>query len=144
MWSNDTASLLKRKGMAKIASTATLRGRQFTIIMKAKLAWLLATSLFLLSCGGKGAGSDETQITILSTTDLHGNLLPLDYYTNKSDERGLAKVAAIVKQARMENPDLLLIDSGDTIQGTPLEYASRSNDESHEHSPLRCDGRRQS
>ena len=31
-------------------------------------------------------------ITILSTTDLHGNILPVDYYTNKADVRGLAKV----------------------------------------------------
>jgi 2',3'-cyclic-nucleotide 2'-phosphodiesterase/3'-nucleotidase len=88
--------------------------------MKAKLTWLLG-SLLLLSCG-RANGPAQVQITILSTTDLHGNLLPLDYYTNTSDERGLAKVAAIVRQARMENPDLLLIDSGDTIQGTPLEY----------------------
>src|SRR5918998_836673 len=61
-------------------------------------------------------------LTILSTTDLHGNILPVDYYTNRPDERGLAKVATIIKQARRENPNLLLVDSGDTIQGTPLVY----------------------
>ncbi|HKP73053.1 MAG TPA: bifunctional UDP-sugar hydrolase/5'-nucleotidase [Pyrinomonadaceae bacterium] len=62
-------------------------------------------------------------ITVLSTTDLHGNILPVDYYTNKADARGLAKVATLVRQARKENPaGTLLVDSGDTIQGTPLEY----------------------
>jgi 2',3'-cyclic-nucleotide 2'-phosphodiesterase (5'-nucleotidase family) len=62
-------------------------------------------------------------ITILSTTDLHGNVLPVDYYTNKAEARGLAKVATLIRQARKENPaGTLLLDSGDTIQGTPLEY----------------------
>jgi 2',3'-cyclic-nucleotide 2'-phosphodiesterase/3'-nucleotidase len=64
----------------------------------------------------------RTRVTILSTTDLHGNILPVDYYTNKPDNRGLAKVATIVRQVRQEDPNLILIDSGDTIQGTPLAY----------------------
>lgn len=67
-------------------------------------------------------GAGRVQITILSTTDLHGNIFPIDYYTNKPDARGLAKIASIIRQARKENPDLLLLDSGDTIQGSPLEY----------------------
>ncbi len=64
----------------------------------------------------------RVQLTILSTTDLHGNILPIDYYTNKPDNRGLAKVATLIKQARRDNPNVLLVDSGDTIQGSPLEY----------------------
>jgi 2',3'-cyclic-nucleotide 2'-phosphodiesterase/3'-nucleotidase len=31
-------------------------------------------------------------------------------------------VATLIKEARKNDPDLLLIDSGDTIQGTPLEF----------------------
>ena len=64
---------------------------------------------------------DRVQITILGTTDLHGNIDPIDYYTNKPDNRGLAKIATIIKRIRKEQSNLLLIDSGDTIQGTPLE-----------------------
>jgi 2',3'-cyclic-nucleotide 2'-phosphodiesterase/3'-nucleotidase len=64
----------------------------------------------------------RAQVTILATTDLHGNINPIDYYSNKPDARGLAKAATIIKQARKEKPDLLLLDSGDTIQGTPLIY----------------------
>jgi 2',3'-cyclic-nucleotide 2'-phosphodiesterase (5'-nucleotidase family) len=71
------------------------------------------------------AGSDAAQrahVVILGTTDMHGRIFPIDYYTNKPDNVGLAKVATLVKEARKTDPNLLLVDSGDTIQGTPLEY----------------------
>jgi 2',3'-cyclic-nucleotide 2'-phosphodiesterase / 3'-nucleotidase len=64
----------------------------------------------------------RAHVVILSTTDMHGRVFPIDYYTNKYDNVGIAKVATLVKEARKDDPDLLLVDSGDTIQGTPLEY----------------------
>lgn len=73
---------------------------------------------------------DRVQITILGTTDLHGNINPIDYYTNKADNRGLAKVATLIKRIRKEHPNVLLIDSGDTIQGSPLEsFHGRKNNQ---------------
>jgi 2',3'-cyclic-nucleotide 2'-phosphodiesterase / 3'-nucleotidase len=77
--------------------------------------------VFYISIGPASA-QNRVHLTIISTTDLHGNILPKDYYTDKSDARGLARAATIIKRARKENPNLLLLDSGDTIQGTPLEY----------------------
>ncbi|MEA2172892.1 MAG: hypothetical protein QOD00_484 [Blastocatellia bacterium] len=78
----------------------------------------------LVQPGGRSAAGPiiRAQVTILATTDLHGNINPIDYYSNKPDARGLAKAATIIKAARKERPDLLLLDSGDTIQGTPLIY----------------------
>ncbi|HET8783893.1 MAG TPA: bifunctional UDP-sugar hydrolase/5'-nucleotidase [Pyrinomonadaceae bacterium] len=71
---------------------------------------------------------ERVQITILGTTDLHGNINPIDYYTDKPDNRGFAKVATLIKRVRKEQPNTLLIDSGDTIQGSPLEsFHSRKN-----------------
>ncbi|HXQ72992.1 MAG TPA: bifunctional UDP-sugar hydrolase/5'-nucleotidase, partial [Pyrinomonadaceae bacterium] len=73
---------------------------------------------------------DRVQITILGTTDLHGNINPIDYYTNKADNRGLAKVATLIKRIRKEHSNVLLIDSGDTIQGSPLEsFHGRKNNQ---------------
>src|SRR5258707_1617192 len=68
------------------------------------------------------AAPARAHIVILGTTDMHGRVFPIDYYTNKYDNVGIAKVATLVKEARKNDPDLLLMDSGDTIQGTPLEY----------------------
>src|SRR6267142_3050462 len=83
---------------------------------------LLAITLTIFPVAGSGVAPTRVQITILGTTDLHGNIFPIDYYTNKPDNRGLAKVATIIKRTRKESPNVVLIDSGDTIQGTPLAY----------------------
>jgi len=61
-------------------------------------------------------------ITVLGTTDLHGHIEPLDYFTNTPAQWGLAKIATIVKRVRAEQPNVVLLDGGDTIQGTPLAY----------------------
>ncbi|MGB9844026.1 5'-nucleotidase C-terminal domain-containing protein [Thermodesulfovibrio yellowstonii] len=65
---------------------------------------------------------NQLKITVLATSDEHGNVYPIDYYTLKSANRGLAKVYTLIKQARSENPNSILISNGDVIQGTPLTY----------------------
>jgi 2',3'-cyclic-nucleotide 2'-phosphodiesterase/3'-nucleotidase len=76
----------------------------------------------VLFAPGGGAAARRAHIIILGTTDLHGNIYPVDYYKNAPDDRGLAKIATLIKRVRKESQNVLLIDSGDTIQGTPLEY----------------------
>lgn len=64
---------------------------------------------------------DTVSLRILGTTDLHTNFVNYDYYQDKvSNEIGLAKTAVLIEQARAENPNNLLFDNGDLIQGTPL------------------------
>ena len=59
---------------------------------------------------------------ILHTTDIHGHLLPYDYFNDEPSDRGLAKIFTKVQEYRAEYNNVLLIDSGDLIQGTPLTY----------------------
>jgi 2',3'-cyclic-nucleotide 2'-phosphodiesterase/3'-nucleotidase len=66
--------------------------------------------------------SKEMNITILETSDLHGHILPIHYANNSYNEVGLAKVAAFIHQERLACPNILLVDNGDLIQGTPLAY----------------------
>lgn len=85
--------------------------------------WIVVLALILASVPVAGRKEPKrVHIVVLGTTDLHGNLFPVDYYTDKVDNRGLAKISTLVKQIRRESQNVLLIDSGDTIQGTPLEY----------------------
>jgi 2',3'-cyclic-nucleotide 2'-phosphodiesterase (5'-nucleotidase family) len=85
------------------------------------------------AAGEKHSGPQTKQnvtITLLSTTDIHGHIEPWDYYEDKPANLGLAKIATLVKQAREDAPDSLLLDCGDTIQGTPLAYYFAEKDTS--------------
>ena len=60
-------------------------------------------------------------LRILATSDLHANLLAWDYHADKAcPARGLARLATLIKQARAEAPQCLLLDNGDFLNGTPL------------------------
>jgi 2',3'-cyclic-nucleotide 2'-phosphodiesterase/3'-nucleotidase/5'-nucleotidase len=62
---------------------------------------------------------DTVKITILGTTDVHGNLYDWSYEDARvNPDIGLVKVYTIVQQVREENPNTILLDNGDTIQGT--------------------------
>ncbi len=63
-----------------------------------------------------------TKIVILETSDVHGNILPINYANNESAECGISKLATIIKRERENNKNVVLIDNGDMIQGTPLTY----------------------
>ncbi len=93
-------------------------------LLKRSLALLVVFTLLLsiLSFITPSAFAQTNKITIMATSDEHGNIYPIDYYTLKPADRGLAKIYTLVKQVRSENPNSLLISNGDAIQGTPLVY----------------------
>ncbi|MDU4698453.1 MAG: bifunctional 2',3'-cyclic-nucleotide 2'-phosphodiesterase/3'-nucleotidase [Paenibacillus sp.] len=88
------------------------------------IASLLAASLAALPFSASAAdatGAATVELRIMETTDLHVNIVNYDYFADKpTDEYGLAKTATLVKQARAEAKNSLLIDNGDLIQGNPL------------------------
>ena len=61
---------------------------------------------------------DLVRISIIHTTDLHGNILPTTDYGGNRDLGGLARCATQIAGWRTENPSSLLIDIGDVYQGT--------------------------
>ena len=63
---------------------------------------------------------NRVTITVLATTDVHGNILPHDDFSRKPAARGLAAISTLVTRVRQETPHMMLIDCGDAIQGTAL------------------------
>ncbi|WP_426506073.1 bifunctional metallophosphatase/5'-nucleotidase [Dactylosporangium sp. McL0621] len=67
-------------------------------------------------------------LTLLGTSDTHGNVYNWDYYRDAEyddgahNDVGLAKVATVVNtiRAQRRGKATLVLDAGDTIQGTPL------------------------
>lgn len=82
--------------------------------------WFAFFMVLLLGTGLLSA--QELKLQVLGTTDLHGHVLPQDTYTLQPENKGWAKLATLIRQAKAENPNTLLIDSGDTIEGEPIDY----------------------
>jgi 5'-nucleotidase len=61
----------------------------------------------------------DTIITILHTNDTHSQIDPLPANDANAGKGGVARRATLVKRVRKENPNTLLIDAGDVLQGTP-------------------------
>ncbi|MFE2627390.1 bifunctional metallophosphatase/5'-nucleotidase [Streptomyces sp. NPDC059374] len=78
----------------------------------------------------KGPKKKRYALTVMGTTDLHGNVFNWDYFKDAEysdtagNAKGLSRVSTLVNQVREEKGrgNTLLIDAGDTIQGTPLTY----------------------
>ncbi|MNH96573.1 Trifunctional nucleotide phosphoesterase protein YfkN precursor [compost metagenome] len=62
----------------------------------------------------------EITCKILVTSDIHGHIYPTDYRSQEERNVGLAKIATLIHQERQHSPELVLIDNGDLIQGTPM------------------------
>ncbi|SDM13131.1 bifunctional metallophosphatase/5'-nucleotidase [Streptomyces wuyuanensis] len=79
---------------------------------------------------GGGGREKRYSFTVMGTTDLHGNVFNWDYFTDREfddkahNDVGLAKISTLVEQVRKDKGrrNTLLIDAGDTIQGTQLSY----------------------
>ncbi|MCZ7460968.1 bifunctional metallophosphatase/5'-nucleotidase [Streptomyces sp. WMMC940] len=79
---------------------------------------------------GRHGREKRYSFTVMGTTDLHGNVFNWDYFTDREfddkahNDVGLAKISTLVEQVRREKGrcNTLLVDAGDTIQGTQLSY----------------------
>ena len=70
-------------------------------------------------------------LKLIVTTDIHANIYPTNYTALDNVENyGLSRIASAIKEIRKENKNVLLMDNGDSFQGTPLlTYALKFKEE---------------
>ncbi|HHR6130633.1 TPA: bifunctional 2',3'-cyclic-nucleotide 2'-phosphodiesterase/3'-nucleotidase [Providencia alcalifaciens] len=67
------------------------------------------------------ANAATVDLRVMETSDVHSNLIDFDYYKDKSTEQfGLVRTATLIKAAKNEATNAILVDNGDLIQGSPL------------------------
>src|SRR6476620_1822651 len=112
-------------------------------MMKMTLRATVALSLSIALAAGGGAGRTSVapvtevvaapapspappargSLVQMGTTDIHGWLLPYDYYTGKTTNNSLASLVPLIDSVRAANPGRsLLVESGDLLQGNPLDF----------------------
>lgn len=76
---------------------------------------------------GAQAAARTWTLSVLGTSDTHGNVYNWDYYKDAEyddsahNDVGVAKLASLINRIRAEKGvTTLVVDAGDTIQGTPL------------------------
>lgn len=76
----------------------------------------------LLCVSTASIAAQQVDITILGTSDLHGTFVPWDYASDTENLAGsLSQIATKVQKIRAEQPNLILVDAGDTLQGNFVE-----------------------
>lgn len=67
--------------------------------------------------------SKEIRIQVVVTTDVHGRLFSYDFINDRPLATSLANVHYLVQSARSRSSNnIILLDNGDLIQGTPAAY----------------------
>lgn len=90
--------------------------------LRALLAAVMTVSMLVsLVPAAFAAEAEKKTVTILQTSDLHGMVNPFDYAANKENKTSMAHVATVVAQERKNDPSLLLVDTGDTLQANYIQ-----------------------
>ncbi|MFA7502039.1 MAG: 5'-nucleotidase C-terminal domain-containing protein [Anaerovoracaceae bacterium] len=90
---------------------------------KRVLSIILSLVLILGLTATTGVFADKSEVvklTVVHVNDIHGRVEEGDY-----DGMGFAKMMTKVKELREENPNLLLLNAGDTIHGLPIVTVSK-------------------
>jgi 2',3'-cyclic-nucleotide 2'-phosphodiesterase (5'-nucleotidase family) len=65
---------------------------------------------------------ERATFRVLFTSDMHAHVLPFDDVRERPARGSIAQVATVVARERRADPMNVVLDGGDEIEGTPLEY----------------------
>lgn len=61
------------------------------------------------------------EVVILTVSDIHGYIFPTDYQTSNQDlPKGLLKIHSLIQTIRAHHENVIVIDNGDFLQGSPF------------------------
>jgi 2',3'-cyclic-nucleotide 2'-phosphodiesterase / 3'-nucleotidase len=68
----------------------------------------------------------QVHLRIMETSDLHAHVFPYDYYSDRPmNSMGLARTATLIAEMRQRARNVILVDNGDFLQGSPMgDYAA--------------------
>ncbi len=76
-------------------------------------------------CSSCESDGKNAHITVLYTTDIHGQIFPYDFTNDRPLDESMAHIKSYIDTVREANPrGTLLLDGGDFNQGTPAVYWS--------------------
>ena len=90
------------------------------------LRWAGVLVLFFLL--GSVAWAQKTprvtqhKLRILHTTDVHGNIFPYDFLNDRPGTGSMSRLSTVLREIRRTDPETLLLDAGDLLQGEPPTY----------------------
>ena len=92
------------------------------MLNKKLLAVVIASTLGLVAYKmNDDKPAAQVDLRILETSDLHANIMDYDYYQSKFKASiGLARTASLIKQHGADASNLVLVDNGDLLQGSPM------------------------
>jgi 2',3'-cyclic-nucleotide 2'-phosphodiesterase/3'-nucleotidase len=83
---------------------------------------LISILLSVILLAGISTAQETDTLYLLQTTDIHGNIFPWDYFRDQEADYGLAKIYTRVTDYRLQHKNVILLDGGDLLQGTPLAW----------------------
>ena len=92
--------------------------------MKLYKIYAIAVLLGCTTSGFMKADDNKIRLTILETTDVHGNYFPYNFITRSPWGGSMARVATFVDSIRDKDgrDNVILLDAGDILQGQPTVY----------------------
>ena len=90
-------------------------------LIKRSLALLCMLALLLSVLPAAIAAEGETEFVVLSTTDMHGRTWDRNVLNDTNMNNSMLNVAtAVAKMRETYGENVVLVDNGDTYQGTPV------------------------
>jgi len=86
-----------------------------------RIALLICIAMISVTVFAQPAAK-SVALTFIETTDVHGSIYPYDFVTAKPTATSLAQIASLIAEERAANPNTVLVDDGDSLQGTPMVY----------------------